>query len=360
MKYARIDIARDQPCMHRGLQGQGSWPLRARQHGRGPGRVPKAARKWHGKLVAGCEAAGHTWPSRAARARRKGSGSRSAARTRRGSSGRRPARTTRAMPKRSRTCSGAAPFRRAARRPGDRPAEEPYARRHCARARQDEALQQALRAARKVRLAPAGGQDPLEKAPTRVRNTAFGNHADSTSVRRLVRQIGSCNREIGLAEKDSTRGGQLKARPAGAAAGQHGRHRFLRRDAASRRDGRHNAVSGAAESRLHGGHAPSRLPAGRLAAARRQDEKTRRRPQAKLDNDPGGRRCRPARRPPEGVLRARQEGARRQPRDRGHARGQQDGAAHAGHALQRRAVQASQRGSVPGQAGKTRQGDASG
>ena len=41
MKYAGIDIARDQPCMQHGLQGQGSWPLRARQHGRGPGRVPQ-------------------------------------------------------------------------------------------------------------------------------------------------------------------------------------------------------------------------------------------------------------------------------------------------------------------------------
>ena len=62
-----------------------------------------------------------------------------------------------------------------------------------------------MRAARKVRLAPAGGQDPLEKAPTRIRNTAFGNHVDSTNARRLVRQIGFCNREIGLAEKEVLR-----------------------------------------------------------------------------------------------------------------------------------------------------------
>lgn len=48
---------------------------------------PKAARKRHGKLVVGREAAGHAWPSCAARALGKGSSSGSAARTRRGSSG---------------------------------------------------------------------------------------------------------------------------------------------------------------------------------------------------------------------------------------------------------------------------------
>ena len=166
---------------------------------------PKATRKRHGKLVVGCEAAGHTWPSCATRARGKGSSSGSAARTRRGSSGRRPTerqgrRRKDRGPARARRLSGAPPGRL-----GGRLAEGSHARRHCARARQGENLQQASRLLVKYDLRLRAAKIHSNKAPTRIRGTAFGNHAGNTNVRRLVKQIEFYNREIGLAEKEVLR-----------------------------------------------------------------------------------------------------------------------------------------------------------
>ena len=190
MKYAGTGIARDRPCMHHGLQGQGSWPLRARQHGRGPGRVPQ-----------GCAQA-----ARQACRRLRGRGARVA--KLRGACARERIEFGLGSPCKTRIVRmtagkndkgdaekiagllgrGAFP----ARRPGGREAASlrDLTRAAIALARDRTRICNrlcALLARYGLRLRVA--KICSNKALTRIRGTAFGSHADSTNVRRLVKQM---------------------------------------------------------------------------------------------------------------------------------------------------------------------------